>query len=397
MKTAGIIAEYNPFHNGHARHVAKTREAGFTHVVAVMSGCFVQRGEPALLSKAARAEMALRNGVDLVVELPSVYSMASAGYFAQAAVGLLDRMGVVDALSFGSECGDLELLKTASLAVDSPEIKPVLRTFLDRGVSFATARQAAVKAVFGEETAAVLVSPNNLLAAEYLSVVRAVSSKMAAFTVKREGSLHDGTNPKHQLCASQIREFVRTGQLNRETLALSMPESSLAILERETGRGALVNTEKFETAALSRLRAMECSAFELPPDVSEGLHTRIYEASRYALTLDELYAAAKTKRYAHSRIRRAIMAAVINLPGEIPAEVPYARVLGMGEKGRELLRVMKDKSRIPIAMRGSRITGLGDGAQKVFALECAAADLIALTLEQPASCGGEYRFQVILT
>ena len=185
MKTCGIIAEYNPFHNGHKALVDHCRETGATHVVAVMSGNFVQRGSVAIMDKRARAAAALRGGVDLVLELPVPFAVATAEVFARGGVEVLEALGCVDALCFGAECDSLEKLEAAAKAVTDPKVDELLRSELAGGVSYPTARGFAVRSVYGDEAADVLEGPNNILAVEYLKELHRRNSSMAVDSISR--------------------------------------------------------------------------------------------------------------------------------------------------------------------------------------------------------------------
>ena len=233
MSTAGIVAEYNPFHNGHAYHITRTRENGASAVVCVMSSWFVQRGETALMHPNARARMALMNGADLVVSLPVPWACAAAQTFARGAVGLLDAMGCVDTLSFGSECADVTLLRAASRAVDDYTVRESLRANLLSGVSFASARQRAVEEL-DPRVASVLSSPNDTLAVEYIRAIDKLKSDLTPFAVKREGAGHDSGEAVNSFAsASLIRTRVREG----EDFDDLMPENAAEILKAEIEAG----------------------------------------------------------------------------------------------------------------------------------------------------------------
>ena len=193
MKIAGIIAEYNPFHGGHAYQIEQTRKAGASHIVAVMSGNYVQRGEPAFLEKHARAEMALHGGADLVLELPVPWSCARAQDFARAGVSLLHAMGCVELLSFGSECGSTALLCETAQALESPEMRDCLRGCLDEGMSLPAAREKAAAQCLGKEAAALLQGANDALAFEYLRALKSLHSPIRPLAVLRKGARHDET------------------------------------------------------------------------------------------------------------------------------------------------------------------------------------------------------------
>ena len=215
MKIAGIIAEYNPFHTGHAYHIAQTRAAlgPESAVVAVMSGNWVQGAECAIADKWTRARLALLGGADLVLELPTLWAVSSAETFARGGVEILDACGVVDVLSFGSESGELEPLAQAAACLDTPAYRLELNALLPSGLSFPRCRQLAAQNLLGEEAAAVLASPNNNLGIEYLRAISRLGSAMAPMTVRREGAAHNSLSQDRppQLSATRVRACMRQG------------------------------------------------------------------------------------------------------------------------------------------------------------------------------------------
>ena len=388
MSTAGIVAEYNPFHNGHAYHIARTRENGASAVVCVMSSWFVQRGETALMHPNARARMALMNGADLVVSLPVPWACAAAQTFARGAVGLLDAMGCVDTLSFGSECADIGLLRAASRAVDDYTVRESMRANLLSGVSFASARQRAVARV-----ASVLSSPNDTLAVEYIRAIDTLKSELAPFAVRREGAGHDSGEAVNSFAsASLIRSRVRAG----EGFADLMPENAAAILKAEIEAGrAPAGINALEKAVLACLRVSTPERIAAVPDISEGLENRIYSASRSASSLEELYSLTKTKRYSHARIRRAVAALLLGIEAsDCEGIPPYIRVLGFNSIGREKLRAMRSTAKLPIVMRAADIKKLGERAKRISSIEERAADLFSLALPSIMPCGAEYTDEI---
>lgn len=395
MKLAGIIAEYNPFHNGHAYHIAQTREAGATHIVAVMSGNFVQRGEPAILEKHARAEMALRGGADLVLELPVPWCCARAQDFARAGVFLLHAMGCVELLSFGSECGDAGLLRQAADALETPRLRDCLRGYLGRGLSLPAARERAAAQCLGSKTAALLRGANDSLALEYLRALEAQHAPLLPLAVRRAGARHDEKGMDGGFCsASHVRGLLLAGDpVWRDAL----PVPSIELLQREIGRGgAPVSFGALETAVLAHLRRLTPADFALLPDVSEGLEYRLYGAVRSAGSLEALFNAAKTRRYTHARIRRLSLHAFLGITLEETAMAPpYLRVLGFNENGREILRRMRDTASLPIVMRAADLQTLPAAAQQVYRLNANATDLFALAMPQKQPCGMEQTENVV--
>ena len=370
MYVVGIVAEYNPFHAGHAFHLAESRRRlGDGTAVAVMSGHFVQRGECAVLDKWTRARRALEGGADLVLELPTAWASASAEWFAQGAAGILKEAGA-DALSFGSESGDADGLREVASCLDRPEFRASLRRFLDRGLSFAACRQAAVRELLGEELAALLAGPNDNLAVEYLKAARRLGWEPEIAAVPRRGAAHDGGDHPEYPSASCLRERMLSGKLEAENPACM---------------------RSGERWALAALRGMDEDDFAALPDCGEGLSHRLYRAVRRGRTLDEVYALAKTKRYAHARIRRAALWGALGLrEGDRPDAPPYLRVLGAGERGRALLHDLKKTARVPVITKPAHARKLDGPGRRLFELEARCTDLYQLCREIPGPCGLEW-------
>ena len=370
MDVVGIVAEYNPFHAGHAFHLVETRRRlGECTAVAVMSGHFVQRGECAVFDKWTRARRALEGGVDLVLELPTVWAAASAERFAWGAVSILKETGA-DSLSFGSESGDGSGLKEVAVCLDRPEFHAGLRRFLDRGMPFAACRQAAVRELLGEKPSALLSGPNDNLAVEYLKAARRLGWEPEVVAVPRRGAGHDGGDHPEYPSASYLRERIFSGELEAENAA------SMA-----TGQRWM----------LAALRGMDESGFAALPDCGEGLSHRLYRAVRQGRTLDEVYGLAKTKRYAHARLRRGLLWGALGLrESDRPDFPPYLRVLGANERGRALLRELKKTARLPIINRSVHARSLDGPVLRLFELEARCTDLYQLCREAPGPCGLEW-------
>lgn len=377
METAGIVAEYNPFHRGHAWHIAETRRrlGGEAPVVCVMSGHWVQRGECALADKWLRAALALDRGADLVVELPTPWAMASAESFARGAVSLLAATGVVDVLSFGSETGELAPLEEAAAALDAPDYPERLRAALGRGLSFPAARQEAAGA-------ACLSAPNNNLGVEYLRSLRALSSTIRPLTVPRQGAGHDGPAAGGFASASELRRLLRAGRGEEAAPYLTAPWSE-----------ELADMQHIERAVLARLRTMGEGDWAALPDGggAEGLPSRLAKAAREAVSLEDFYTRAKTRRYPHARLRRLALAAFLGLrAAERPAAPPYVRVLGLGGRGRALLRKMKDTCPLPVIVKPAQARELDGPARMLFESEARYTDLYGLCFPAPRPCGAEW-------
>lgn len=378
MPVAGVVSEYNPFHRGHAYQLSEVRRAlgPDCAVVCAMSGHWVQRGECALTDKWTRAGLALRGGADLVLEIPTLWAAASAETFARGGVGVLAATGVVDTLSFGSEGADPAALRAAADCLEGAAYRAALRRGLDRGLPFASARQEAVRSLLGPG-ADCLERPNDNLAVEYL---RACPKDWSVLPVRRVGADHDGRPEGDHAPASALRQWLRSGQEERAAAYLTRPwegePASMAYLER---------------TMLARLRGMDGAALERVPDSGEGLAHRILAAAAQAKGLEELYDGAKTKRYAHARIRRVCLWALLGLEAaDRPEEVPYLRVLGFTPRGRTLLRRMKETARLPVITKPAHARTLPGPARRVFELEARCTDLYQLCFSTPGHSGMEW-------
>lgn len=389
MNTAGIIAEYNPFHNGHAYLIQKAREAGADCVVAVMSGNFVQRGEPALFSHPIRTRAALMNGADLVLQLPVIYALSGAQSFAGAGVSLLEALSCVDSLVFGSECGSTEKITEAAIALSGEEIKPLISEELSKGISFASARENALRRI-SPESADIIRTPNNILGVEYVSAIRRIGGGMKAVTFAREGAEHDSAKAcGYSASASKIRENFRNGAEWRKYV----PENAAELYSgAETA-----DISGIERAILYRLRTADAREISQAPDVSEGIENRIASAAVQATSLEELYSLAKTKRYSHARIRRIVLNFFLGITAkELEIPVPYIRVTGFTERGAGLIRSVRETARLPIITKAADIRPLGEEAQTVFSAECRAGDIYSLCLPGVRPCGDEKSFRPII-
>jgi len=372
MKVAGIICEYNPFHLGHAGHIEMTRQAlgGDSAIVCVMSGNFVQRGEPAVFNKHARSGMAIRCGADLVVELPLPYALSSAEGFARAGVYILDRLGICEYISFGSELGDIGPLRDAAGLIVSKEAEAHLKLWLKKGFPYATAQQRAADAVMGEQSA-LFKSPNNLLGIEYLKALAMLESPLRPITVERTGGTHDSDKG---FSASAIRKKLLCAD---DPWAL-MPLDAALVTKEEiaSGRGP-VSMKSCELAMLSRLRAMV--DYSTLPGATEGLEHRLMRFAASEPSVDAILEKVKTKRYAMSRLRRMLMCACLGITaGDSREPPPYIRVLAMNRTGRMLLREAGKLSELPIITKPASVQKLSERAVGLFLKEAAATDFYSL-------------------
>ena len=347
----GIICEFNPFHEGHKYLIDTVKKYG-DKVVCVMSGNTVQRGELSVYEKFDRAETAVRNGADLVIELPCVYSCASSERFAQNGVRLLEACGVIDKLAFGAECDDKNELYSLSREIKAHNAE--IGTEMKKGISYPIARKNVIKSDL-------LDHPNNILALEYLAC-----TSLDFIPVRRIGAGHDSEDIKYS--ASAIRK------------SLSCDEIC-----------SLKNCEK---AVLYKLRTMSEEDFRQIDDVSEGLENRIIDAVKTAKSLDELYELIKTKRYTHSRIRRIILRAYLGITKDYDFDAPYIRVLAFDEKGKKLLAEMRNKASLPIVSRYADISSLDENSKRLFELECKVTDIYNLGYTKILPCSSEQRSKI---
>lgn len=408
MQWAGIVAEYNPFHTGHAYQIQQTRRAlgGEAGIAAVMSGNWVQSADCAIADKWTRARLALMGGADLVLELPTVWAMSSAESFARGAVELLAAAGAVDVLSFGSECGDAGRLEQVAACLDSPACQQALRRLVDGGAPFAACRQAAVGEVLGEELAGLLARPNNNLGVEYIRALRALKSGIRPMTVLRRGAPHNEVVFRHGaqsapsgpafmampqfMSATQIRMDLMAGDWDQAEPYL-LPGSRV-LLERNmmTGRPGL---RRVERAVLARVRTMTAEDWARLPDsgAAEGLPRRLERAGRQCRSMEEFFDLAKTRRFPHARLRRLLLWAYLGLArADRPEHPPYLRVLGFNGRGRELLRTMKERAALPVLTKPAHARTLDEAGRRLFELEARCTDLYDLCLETVPAPGREW-------
>ena len=301
-RVLGIIAEYNPFHNGHLYHLQKSiEETESDYVVAIISGNFVQRGNSSVINKWKKAEMALKSGVDLVIELPTVYSISSAENFAFGAIKILNELKIVKSVSFGTETSDMAALNNiANLLVQEPkEYQDILQKELKMGVSFPKARELAVLKILNDNTryGNILSSPNNILGVEYLKSIKRLKSGMKPHLVKRERVFYnDDAVVDDFASATAIRRLLARNQT--EDLSKVLPKSSYEILMEELKKeNVVLDIVEYEKEIIYNLRNMSLKQLQKLPDVSEGLENAIKNAANLCNNLPELINMIKSKRY----------------------------------------------------------------------------------------------------
>lgn len=344
-KVLGIIAEYNPFHNGHLLHLEKSKKiCGAQYSVCIMSGNFVQRGNTSIVNKWAKAEMALKSGVDLVLELPTVYSISSAENFAEGAIKLLNSLKIVDTVSFGSENSDINVLnRISSILQEEPkQYLELLNLELKKGLSFPKARENAILLYLNDEKYLnILNQPNNTLAIEYLKALKKYKSHISPISVKREKVFYNSNCIVDEYAsATAIRNMIIHEQFN--DIRKVVPTSSYNLLMDEIEKGHLViDISKFEKEILYAIRRLSADDIKNIPEVTEGLENAIKNASNSCNNLSELINIVKSKRYTQTRIQRILLYILLNITKKdmylSRKNIPYARILGYSPQGKELI------------------------------------------------------------
>ena len=382
MKVCGVIVEYNPFHNGHKFHIEKAREiSSADYVIAVMSGSFTQRGEPAIFDKFTRAKTAILGGVDLVLELPFCFSCAPAQFFSEGAVKTLSSTGTVDSICFGSECGDTSLLSKSDKAGE--EIKDILA----KGASYPSA--CAAVSDFP------LSSPNDILGAEYLRAISLYAPEITPFTIKRNDSGYHSDKPCGKFAsASYIRNCIYDNGIS--SVKEFLPNEVYEILKNEYSNRNYTDFSLLDSLILGKIRSggnLKDSAY-----VAEGLENRFYDLSFSAGSIKELADSVKTKRYTYARLMRILSCFAVGLTDKkllefVTAGPRYLRVLGSNNKGKHLLSEMKKRASLPIITTPSAYKELENTAREMFEIDCLSADIASLAIKNPALRSGRQDFK----
>ena len=362
-KVLGIIAEYNPFHNGHLYHLdASKKVTGCDYTVAIISGNFTQRGSTSVVDKWSKTKMALQNGVDLVIELPVLYSISSSENFADGAIKILNSLGIIDYLSFGSETPDITILNSiADILCNEPkDYKKLLTTELDKGLSFPKARENALlnyiknantfendKPNFEKHKKA-LSSPNNILGIEYLKALKKYNSSIKTVCISRFATDYNSSDFSGSIAsATAIRELIKNKDFN--SIKTVIPENSYSVLMDCINSGHIVpDLNCFEKEIIYTLRKMSIEKIADLPDVSEGLVFSIKKAANSCNTINEFLNIVKSKRYTVTRLQRILLYALLNISKEDmqlskQVEMPYVRVLGFNDNGKKLISEIATK------------------------------------------------------
>lgn len=386
MKICAIISEFNPFHSGHKYLIDKASELGYTHKIAIMSGNFVQRGEPAIISKGARAQAAMKNGINLVIEIPSVWAISTSERYARAGVMIANSLGCVESLVFGSESGNSEALKSIAKALDAPDFPNHLKKYTETGITFAKAREKAVQEIFPSlDTSLYMQNANDNLAIEYIKNLNKINSKITPTSIKR-------TEGENIISASKIRDLIHSGIDFKNYL----PKNSQEIINNEIINNlAPTSTKNAEKVILYKLKSLSKNEFKELPDISEGLENRFIKVINNSKNIEKILLEIKTKRYTMSRIKRIIMAAVLDIKNEIQNnDVPYIRILGADEKGIEILRKSKNFA-LPVVTKYSDTKNLSTFGSKIFEKECFCTSIYGLFLNNIKNLPPEQQFKLI--
>lgn len=356
MYTAFIASEYNPFHNGHKYLIDKTKAAGFDSVVAVMSGNFVQRGEPAVADKFFRAEAAVLGGADLVIELPLKYAVSTASYFAKGFVDTVNATGMSGAISFGASAETDELLKIKEIIFSEKCLDYTEKKIAD-GLSNPVAKFQFLKENYPDTDCRLLNDANNILALEYINAIDKSESSLKLFSVKRIGASHDSdVTTGEYSSAGYIRRKLSEAS-SFDAVRMFMPNDVFDLYKEGYNDGSLpVDMKAFDVASFSRLISFDAEYFRNINNVTGGIENRIEEAIKKSNDLSVLYDNIKSRHYTHSRIRQIILSAVLGIKkSDLDRGVSYIRVLAFNDKGREILHQMKKSASIPVISNLSKV------------------------------------------
>lgn len=371
MKVNGIVAEYNPFHNGHKYHLEEAkRVSGADYTIVALSGNFVQRGGPALLDKHSRTEMALRGGADLVLELPAIYSVSSAEYFAQGAISLLSSLNVITTLCFGCECGDIAILSRIAeiLAEEPADFSQLLKYYLRQGYSYPYARSSALMQYCTDLSSSqpIFSAANNILAIELIKAILRQKSPLQPIAIKRIGPGYHNPVPEAQYCSAlSIRQAIWEQENDASCVRAYIPESAAQLLTRRIAEKRIVQSNHFSSALYYKLLSEKEDGYEKYLDVSQSLSSRIANNLDRFVSFDDFCNLLKTKELTYTRISRCLLHILLNVTKEDIAlcaelgQTPYARVLGFRRSASPLLSAIKKNASIPL------ITKLADAERKL--------------------------------
>lgn len=407
MNILGIVSEYNPFHNGHIYHLNASKElCNADYSICVMSGNFSQRGTPSIVDKWSRAQMALLGGVDLVIELPTIYSISSAENFSCGALKILNSLNIVTHLSFGSECGNLEILKEfADILYNEPkEYLTILSHELSKGLSFPKARENALLIYLNDirKYANILSNPNNILGIEYLKSLKQLKSKIQPITVERNSVGHNSMLVSGNIASStNIREMISKSTDFKKYI----PFETYEIIEENTKYGKIINgLETFEKEILYTFRKMSVEDIANLPDVSEGLEHAIKSAADSSSNINDFISKIKSKRYTLTRLQRIMLYAILDITkndmqNSKLLKQPYVRILGMNKKGKELLSIIKyNNPKLPIitSVKDFTTKNKNKNLANMLDTDILATNIYTLGYDFDSNCNLDYTKKIVI-
>ena len=407
MQAVGVIVEYNPFHNGHKWHIdAAKKRSGCPFVIGVMSGNFVQRGEPAMFDKWKRAEMAIRGGVDLIIELPTVFAVRSAQYFAAGGIRLLHSLGIVSHVCFGAEHADLKLLNKIATAANDVNIMNQMHINLQLGNTYASALGQSLEKQYNI-AGNIISSSNNILAVEYLRAIKKFSPILQPIAVTRQQSKYNDTTITSSFAsATAIRQAIIDHMTITDEIKMSVPGTTSEILyDLLSQKRGPVTLSNFSSIILAQLRITSSKQLEKLPSVSEGLHYKIRDSSLLAANIEHLLALLKSKRYTYTRLQRILIHALLGTTQDQLASFDkkgplYARILAFNQNGRLLLKKMNQTNAIPLITKTThylsskqRDTDTLTPLQQMLSADTLASDIYSLGIPSSSWNMGAWDFR----
>lgn len=396
MKVSFIASEYNPFHNGHQYHIQETKNAGADAVVCIMSGNFVQRGSIAVCDKYLRAEMALKCGVDLVLELPVKFAISTASYFADGFVKTAAATGLQGYISFGA-VNSIELLQELKNIIFSDRTKSFIENEC-KDLSFTNAVNKYLDSNFPEKYSSLLKDANSILAIEYIRARDLYFKDADIIAVKRNGVLHNDMNTSESFASASYLRNILYNSGTISDISAFIPDAVSEILYRSFNDGVFPASEKqFSDLIFARLLSKDITCYSKINNVSGGLENRIYEAIQMSSNLEEAVYNISTKRYPVSRIRQILLSAALEVTKDDILNGPsYIRVLGFNDKGRELLSLMRDSAALPVISNLSQVNKLNQAAQKDAYIDNLAGKLFNLCICSPKKGSPEYQGKPVI-
>lgn len=379
MKICACVAEYNPFHLGHLKHIDyMKKELGAENVIVIMSGDFTQRGGPSVLDKFTRAKHAVLSGADAVIELPAVFATANAEYFAKGAIKILSSLNAIDGLCFGVESGEKEEFINLAKAFnnESRDFKKAIKEELEKGISLAKAKFSALKRTGEDFNENLISSPNNVLGVEYVKAILSSEKNIEIFPMLREGDHNDITLKKGITSATSIREKIKTAQLKK--IKKYVPKYVYNDFNPYP--------YAFDKLCLSQVILSDADDLGKICDCTEGLNNRIKALSNENRTVEELVERVSTKRYTAARIRRILTANLLKIKKDFIDDCLisplYVKILAVKADNKEILPILKENSSIPVITRKSDIAELKKTALKCFEKDVLANDLYNLITDR---------------